>query len=418
MLKVTTKSPEQRSFMSVSVPEHTVMRQCLNWLDCHYQDLFADHRTKKCFIGAVVALFLEATLRKRKSIEEICLHLQSRKWLQEWTRLTSVSPSTLYGRLEQIPLSLLQELYRQLLDEIARHYIGKPGLPDIGPLYAVDSTEIALPPHRGLWAFTTAPKNFVRMHTCLRIADETSACPHRIVLSTGAVHEQEVLSHLVIDADATYVFDRGYVNYERFIEWAEAKILFVARLKHNNKCQLLVHHPLPEHSSIRLDAEVRITHPVKKITAQLRLVEYDVVDRHGKMKRIRVLTNRRDVSAEAISEIYRGRWRVETFFKWMKQHSNLGKLYSTKEKAVWNQIYLSLIAHALCELVRLTMKPEATCRELLQLLRIYADVEKRSLEQVLLMPTRRKKRDRNVRPRERPPNERQSNEKKRIVITE
>lgn len=417
---VTTKSPKQRSFMSVSVPSHTVMRQGLNWLNTRYQDLFSDHRTKKLFTGAVIALFLEATLWKRKSIGEISLHLQSRPWLQEWVGLASASESALYSRLEKIPVFLLQGMLREILNEIANHYIGKQGLPGIGPLYAIDSSEIVLPPEQGLWAYTTEKKNFVRMHTCLRIADESSVCPHRIVLSTGSVHEQEVLSDLVMDADATYVFDRGYVNYEHFIEWSEAGISFAARLKHNNKCEILVQHPIPEDSSIRLDAEVRLTHPVKKTAAQFRLVEYDYTDRHGKLKRIRVLTTRRDVSAEQISEVYRGRWRVETFFKWMKQHSSLTKLYNRKENAVWNQIYLSLIVHALCELVRLTMKPTSSCWEVLRMLLIYGDREDLSLEQVLnmLRQTNRKKRDPKVPPKERPPNGRLSNEKKRIIITE
>lgn len=405
--------------MSVSLSKHTMMRQCLNWLDSHYRDILADHRTKKLFVGSVVTLFLEATLRNRKSIEEICLHLQSRKWLQDWIRLTSVSASALYTRLEEIPLHLLQETHRQLLREIAKCYTNKQGISAIGPLCAVDSTEIVLPPVRGSWAFTTEKKNFVRMHTCLRIDDEISVSPHLIALSTGAVHEQEVLPHLVKEAAATHVFDRGYVNYERFIEWAEAEIPFVARLKRNNRCQILTHQPISEESHIRLDAEVRILHPVKKTTAQLRLVEYDVVDRNSKVKRIRVLTNRRDVSAEAISEIYRDRWQVETFFKWMKQHVHLSKMYSTKENAVWNQIYLSLIAHALCEWVRLMMKPEATCWEFLRLFLIYKDETELSIKQMLarLKPRRRKKRNGQVKPRERPPNRRKSNEKNRAIIT-
>lgn len=417
MLKVTTKSPG-KGVLLASLTNHAVLRQCLHWLNCRYRDLFADHRTKKLFTGSVVALFLEATLRNRKSIAEICLHLQSSKWLQEWIGFSAVSESALYTRLEQIPLDLLQEIHRSILIEIAGHYKEKQGLPGIGTLYAVDSTEISLPPARGAWAFTTEQKNFVRMHTCLRIADEASACPHAVVLSTGAVHEQEVLSHLVQDADATYVFDRGYVSYVHFIAWAKREILFVARLKHNNKCAIIAHHPIPEHSCIRLDAEVRIVNPKQKISGQFRLVEYDYLDRHGKVKRIRVLTTNRVLSAEQISEIYRGRWRVETFFKWMKQHGNLKKLYSTKQSAVWNQVYLSLIVHALCELIRLRMKPIATCSGLLEMILLYGD-RAVTLRTVLTrcIPTRRKKRGQKVPPRESPPKGKDAHEKNRIIIT-
>ena len=84
------------------------------------------------------------------------------------------------------------------------------------------------------------------------------------------------------------------------------------------------------------------------------------------IKKIRVVTNRWDISAEEVSEIYRYRWQIEMFFKWLKQHANLKKWYNTKPEAVGVQVYLSLITHALCELIRLTMKPEISCWEWLQ----------------------------------------------------
>ncbi|MNY20521.1 Transposase DDE domain protein [compost metagenome] len=94
--------------------------------------------------------------------------------------------------------------------------------------------------------------------------------------------------------------------------------------------------------------------PTSKTVFRLRLVEYTFVDRKKKLVRIRVITNRWDLSAKEISDIYKYRWKVELFFRFMKTHVNLKKLYNTKAPAVWNQIYLSLIAYAMLELIRLS----------------------------------------------------------------
>lgn len=407
-------SPEQRSIVAFRIPQSTIMRHCYSWLNCNFRDLFADHRTKKLFTGPVTALFLEATFRQRKSLDEICANLQASPWLQQWVKLDSVSTGALYTKLNELPLDELQDIYYAILDEISKQYRSKRGVPDLGPIYAVDSTEIILPPSRGAWAFTTEKKNFVRMHTCLRIADEDSACPHRIVLTTGAVHEQEILPYLVIDDLATYVFDRGYVNYEHFAEWEATGVHFVARLKRSNRCEILQRHPIRPGSCIRLDAEVRIVQKKKGVCAKLRLVEYDYLDRNGKIIRIRVLTNRWDLTAEQISEIYRNRWRVESFFKWMKQHAHLKKLHNHKENAVWNQIYLSLIAHAVCELIRLTMKPEATCWSILQAILLYGERADTHLEEVVA--TAKVKRKRSPTKRAGPPEEQPAPVKQRIVV--
>jgi Transposase DDE domain len=374
------------------IQNHTVLRQCLAWVNSHYRTLFTDHRTKKLYTGRAILLFLEATLRQRKCVDHIADNFKTQRWLQKWLQLDSISSSALYTKLEELPLELLQEMFQQIVQAISRYYAGKMGLSTIGNVYAVDSTEIRLPPVHGAWAYATAKKNAVRMHTCLLVADDESSCPQRIVLATGDVHEQEVLSDLVTDSKATYVFDRGYVNYGRYGDWTHTDIPFVARIKHNNKCHILEQRPVKVDSNIKLDAEVLVKKETTKETIQLRLVEYYYVDRKQKRKLIRVLTNRRDLSAEQISEIYRARWKVELFFKWLKQHAKLEKLYSRKPSAVWNQLYLSLIAYGLCEWIRLTMKPEYNCWEILSRIHTYGDFADGTLLQALEhRPARKKK---------------------------
>jgi hypothetical protein len=274
-------------------------------------------------------------------------------------------------------------VHQSLLQAIFRHYQGKKGLPKLGLLHAVDSTELLLPPLYGAWAGGTKRKNFVRMHTCLQLADEDSVCPFKIALSTGNVHELEVAPLLVTAQDAIHGLDRGYVKYELYQEWAEKDIPFVARIKDHCRCKIVHKHPHPPDSSILLDAEVEIT--IKKQGFRLRLVEYTFTDKKGKLRRIRVLTNCRNLTAEQVSDVYRARWEVELFFKWMKQHANLKKWYSHKPDAVWNQIYLSLIAHALIEWIRVSKAAEATCWQVLQILLTHANGSERTLGEVLAM---------------------------------
>jgi hypothetical protein len=335
-------------------------------------------------------------------MDQIRKKLEAASWLKRWLGMEAISASTLHERLEKIPLYELQELYQQLVGQIFQVYQGKKGLPELGIVHAVDSTELILPPINGAWAQGTEKKNFVRMHTCLRIADETSACPYKIVLSTGCVHELEVVSHLVTSPDATHVFDRGYVNYAKYHAWDKQNIPFVARIKGYCVCEIVEEHPIKANSPVTLDAEVCIKNHETKEAFRLRLVEYQYQDEKGIWHLIRVLTNRRDLTAEQISEVYRARWKVELFFKWMKQHVNLKKWYSHKPKAVWNQIYLSLIAHALCEWIRLTKKPEASCWEILSTILAHADDEDKLLEDILAM----------IKVRAKPP-DKEENKKKR-----
>lgn len=358
-----------------NIPDHTVLRQCFSWLHVHYRHLFRDYRTRKLHTGQAIFLFLEAALQQRYSLDNIARHVRSKKWLQRWLNLDSIHGSSLYRKLEKLPLDLLQDMFTSIVQAIAKHYAGKTGMDNVGKLRIIDSTEIRLPSVYGSWAYVSKSKNAVKMHTALLVGDKHSVCPERIIISTADVSDQdsEVLGDLVVESTNTHVFDRGYINYSNYCTWHERGIRFVARLKMNNKLRVIVERDLPANSSILRDADVELTDPRSKHVAQFRLVEYTYIDAKNKLRKIRVLTNRWDLSAQEIADIYRYRWKIELFFKWLKQHVSLTKLYNHKETAVCNQLYLSLIAYALCELIRLTEVPEKTCCDLLQSLKLYAD---------------------------------------------
>lgn len=334
----------------------TVISQCFEWLDipefvCDY----LDYRKQKLTLAASILLFVEAQLSDRKDPDCIVENLRDSVELQALTGIESLSASQFSRRLYELPTWLLQYLFenitRRIQDTFAQTCQSSGLKKELIPLSLIDSSSITLPDYHGKWAYTSKGKNQVKLHMRLSTQWPDLAIPSKVVLSTGAVADTEVAVELVTEQGTTYVMDRGYINYAHFKKWLEAGILFVARLQQRSKTKILEKRELPaEETNLLLDADVLMVVPKQPDqTMKLRLVEFK--DDKGRIYRL--VTSRWDLSAREIADIYRARWDVELFFKWMKQYLRLAKLYSYKPQAVWNQIYMSLIAHALCVLVKL-----------------------------------------------------------------
>jgi hypothetical protein len=336
-----------------------VLRQVLGHLNLYARGLWSDRYAKKLFVGNTVLLFLEAILTKRTSVEDIADHLPSSPWLQKWTGLVSIHASSLNRKLKDLPTDVLRQTYLDVVEQLALAF-GLPNpLKHFGALAAVDATRITLGKKRGEWAYHQKGQNAVKVHTCLNLTSEQSAVPTATVLSTAAVADldHEVMDHLVGEEGVTYLLDRGYIDYGQFLNWNRHGISFVARMKANSKVRVLREREkvsLP----IQRDMEVELTEPHTGEVGRFRLVEYTFQDDKGKTHRVRALTNRWDLSSADVAQLYRYRWKVELFFKFMKQRLHLKKVYSAKRQAVWNQIYLNLIAYLLCEWCRQCVAPE------------------------------------------------------------
>lgn len=361
--------------MTTKLAEKGLLCQVTTWLNAQASLLLGDHYAKKLKWGSTAFLYLEAILSQRSGVQNIADHLRCSPWLQEWTEIDSIDQSSLNRKLGDLPPEALRELYlsrlKHLLDQEG------PALPKklqrLGPLAAVDSTSLTLGTLRGEWAFQQTGKNAVKMHTCLQLTGEHSAIPLAPVFSTATVADldTEVLELLVCKEGITYLFDRGYIHYAQYLEWLRASIWFVARLKLNGKVQVLRMRKVTD-PSVDLDADVEIECPKTGDTGVFRLVEYLYTDKKGKSHRVRVLTNRWDVTAAEVAQMYRYRWKVELFFKFMKSGLHLKKIYSSRNPAaVWNQIYLNLIAYVLCEHLRLRHAPNHRIGRVLAVFRLY-----------------------------------------------
>lgn len=390
-----------------SIPNDSVISKCLSLIQASDQrDCILDYRTQKFTTAKLIKLMIEAQLKQFATYNAIVTHLRASESVQQTVDLTDISRSQLSRKLRVVPYEICQELFLQAVETLRMAHQDAAGISGIGPLRIIDSTEISLPAIAGQWAYCSSTKNAVKMHTRLVVASDNTVFPDRIIASTADVADSEVVKELVVDADAIYVMDRGYIVYRNYQSWVEADIGFVARIQKRNKTTIVQEHPVAESGNILRDAEVTVSFTDEErqaVEVALRLVEF--MDDKGRL--YRVLTNVRNRTAEQISEIYRCRWMVELFFKWIKQHLKFAKLYSVEPEAVWTQMYLALTAYALVLLVKLETGSTKTPWQVLELLREYMEKSWQAfLDELFRAPTRtskgRQKKKKKGRPRKHP----------------
>lgn len=372
-----------------NVPDQSVICKCLDYIDLSDDDFPLFNYRRKFTLVKAVKLLVEAQLTQRCDLEDISNHLAANPSLQQDIGLISISASQINRTLIALPLPELQGLWLRLISKRKQAYPAQD-VAGIGKLRIIDATVLSLPEMAGKWAYSSKTSNGVKIHTNVVLASPGISYSDQIICSTVAVADKEVALELVVDPEAIHVMDRGYIVYSQYKYWLDNQIRFVARIQKNSRTVVREERDVSGFSSILRDADVTVSYQDKETKEQihvsLRLVEY--TDDKGRLYRI--LTNVWDRTAEQISEIYRQRWAIELFFKWMKQHMSLVHLYSHKPDAVWNQIYLAMIAHALLQLL---YKESATIQSLwsfLKLLRAYETSQWTAfLERLNRQPTKR-----------------------------
>ena len=159
--------------------------------------------------------------------------------------------------------------------------------------------------------------------------------------------------------------DRGYLDYGKYDDFCAKGIRFVSRLKNNAIIEEIEEVPVPEDSRIRRDVRVILGKGKKRMTSVLRMIE--TTDEQG--NEVRIITNRFDLSVDEIGDLYRSRWQIETFFRWVKQHLKLTRFYGTSQNAVMNQIWTCLIAYCLLLLTKLEMNTNKTLSEIMDFMK-------------------------------------------------
>jgi len=233
-------------------------------------------------------------------------------------------------------------------------------------LYALDSTTIDLCLSLFPWAKFRKHKGAVKMHTLL---DLHGNIPTFIRITDGKVHDVNILDEIWPEAGAFYVMDRGYVDFERLYRFTLSAAFFVVRTKTNVLLQRRYSHPVDKTTGVRSDHTVILTaiDSAKAYPDALRRVSYlDVETR----KRFKFLTNNFRLPALTIAQIYKCRWQVELFFKWIKQHLRIKAFYGTSENAVKTQIWIAVSVYVLVAIVRKRLGLEASLYQVLQILSV------------------------------------------------
>ncbi|MDG0810165.1 IS4 family transposase [Cohnella rhizosphaerae] len=327
-----------------------------------------DYRVRKLRCANLLKVFIAAQICGWDSLRRIELEIAADPLLQQEFGC-AISASQLCRRIDDFPSCVLEALFHALLSRIHHHTVRQKKWPS-AKLYAVDSTNLRLPQQLADWTYVTRSRSGVKVHTRLAILPDGNCFPDRIVPSTGNVSDYEGSDLLVVDPDATYLLDRGYVSYKRMDQWLERDCHFVLRINtHHLVKQVLEAYPTDASDpGLCRDAIVYLGGTFRWMEHPVRLVEF----RDEKGRLYRIATSRFDLSAREIADLYRQRWQVELFFRWMKQHLKFAKLYSYKPQAVWNHILLAMIAYSLIFLLKMQTKANQTPWQLLRLIRVYA----------------------------------------------
>ena len=319
-----------------------------------------------CWDQYLAMAFAQLTYRESLRDIEACLRSMSGKLSHVGFR-GQVSRSTLADANETHDWRIYAD-FAQVLIGIARPlYAHDPIGVDLNQsLYALDSTTIDLCLSLFPWAKFRKHKGAVKMHTLL---DLHGNIPTFISITDGKVHDVNILDEILPEAGAFYVMDRGYVDFQRLYVFTLSASFFVVRTKSNVLLQRRYSHPVDKATGVRSDHTVILTalDSAKAYPEQLRRVSYlDVKTR----KRFKFLTNNFTLPALTIALIYKSRWQVELFFKWIKQHLRIKAFFGTSENAVKTQIWIAVSVYVLVAIVRKRLEMEASLYQILQILSV------------------------------------------------
>ena len=323
-------------------------------------------RDFSCWNQYLTMAFAQLTYRESLRDIEACLRALGAK-LYHMGFQGKVARSTLADANESRDWRIFAD-FAQVLIRIARPLcaIDPIGVDLDHSLYALDSTTIDLCLSLFPWAKFRKHKAAVKMHTLL---DLHGNIPTFISITNGKVHDVNVLDEIAPEAGAFYVMDRGYLDFGRLYVFTLSAAFFVVRTKSNILLQRRYSHPVDKTTGVRSDHIVILT-AIGSATAypeQLRRVSYlDVTTR----KRFTFLTNNFTLPALTIALIYKSRWQVELFFKWIKQHLRLKAFYGTSENAVKTQIWIAVSVYVLVAIVRKRLGLEARLYQILQILSV------------------------------------------------
>ena len=321
-------------------------------------------KTFSCLEHYLCMAFAQLTYRESLRDIEACLRAQAGK-LYHMGIKSRVSRSTLADANEVRDWRLYADFAQSLIGIARRLYIGEPFGVDLkDTVYALDASTIDLCLSVFPWAPFRSTKAAIKLHTLL---DLRGNIPTFLHISDGKLHDVNVLDLLLPEPGAFYVMDRGYIDFERLHRLHQAGSFFVTRAKSNLKAQRRYSHPVDRSTGLMCDQTIVLTGFTSRqdFDTPLRRIRFkDPVTG----KRMVFLTNHFALPAITITELYRCRWQVELFFKWIKQHLRIKTFFGTSENAVKTQIWIAVSVYVLVAIVKKRLNLSVSLYEMLQIL--------------------------------------------------
>lgn len=314
------------------------------------QHLNLDKYVKKLDCITTTKLFIFAQLLQIKSYTDIHLKLIETEKLQQLLRLESISISQLSRKFRDMDDTFLETIFKDLVQQVSRRLGVRKTNQKLGRIHLIDSSTISLCFMKYRWAEFRKTKAGIKIHQRIIYCDE-GVYPDEAILTPAKPADKTQMDALVVtDPEALNIFDRGYLDYRKFDHYCRNKIRFVTRLKSNADICVIHEHAVQPNSNILREATVQLGNKnTYLMESPLRLIE--CLDGEGNL--VRILTNDFNLGTDEISDLYRKRWQIELFFKWMKQHLHIKGCYGTSKTAVYNQIRIALITFCLTLLIKL-----------------------------------------------------------------
>jgi uncharacterized protein (UPF0248 family) len=309
-----------------------------------------DHRVRRfsCWDQFLCMLFAQLTFRESLRDIVACLRAADRRCYHLGIR-GPVSRSTLADANESRDWRIYADFAQVLIGEARQLYRSEDlGVDLRATVYALDSTIIDLCVTLFPWATYSATQHAIKVQTLL---DLRGNIPTFLRITPAQIHDVHMLDHLIPEPGAFYVMDRGYLDFGRLYHWTQRGAFFVTRARKNFCFDRITSHPVDKHTGVQCDQTVSLVwfYSARGYPAPLRRIRFRDVERD---QRFVFLTNNFVLPAHVIADLYRHRWQIELFFKWIKQHLRIKAFFGTSENAVKTQIWIAVCGYLLVAIMK------------------------------------------------------------------
>jgi len=327
-----------------------------------------DHKVKtfKCAEHFRVMAFAQLTYRESLRDIETCLRAMGSRLYHMGIR-TTISRNNLAHANETRDWRIYADFAHLLINRAKMLYADEPlGVDLEETVYALDSTTIDLCMNLFPWARFRKTKSAIKLHTLMNLR---GSIPEFIYISEGKLHDINILDLLIPTPGAYYIMDRAYLDFERLYHLHQQRAFFITRAKSNFQFKRRYSHEVEPSTSVQCDQTIMLTtyYPAQSYPEPLRRIRFYDQERQ---KRLVFLTNNFDLPAQTIAQLFKFRWSIETFFKWIKMHLRIKSFFGTSENAVKIQIWTAVSTYLLVAIIKKELGLEQSLYTILQVFSI------------------------------------------------